>query len=142
MESRTQGSRQEHKKNPRPRTALPRTDPLEAKDRNARGQEPRTQAQVLSKKKRSSKKIFRRSQEKTVFQKIFQALHKLFTTQKIVLSSSRVRGNFQGLDVRGQGHQIVSSKTPPLVTRSVALLRMVAPGAGFRGGALFRSKNR
>ena len=38
---------------PRPRTAFPRTDTLEAKDRNARdqGQGPRTQAQVLSKKK-------------------------------------------------------------------------------------------
>ena len=36
--ARGQGPR--HKKNPRPRprTALPRTDPLEAKDRNARGQ--------------------------------------------------------------------------------------------------------
>ena len=35
---------QEHQKNPRPRlrTALPRTDPLEAKDRNARGQGPRS----------------------------------------------------------------------------------------------------
>ena len=34
-------------------TALPRTDPLEAKDRNDRGQGhgPRIQAQVLSKKK-------------------------------------------------------------------------------------------
>ena len=46
---------QGHKKNPRPRprTALSRTDPLEAKDRNARGQgqESRTQAQVFSKKK-------------------------------------------------------------------------------------------
>ena len=33
--------------------AFPRTDPLEAKDRNARGQGqgPRTQAQVFSKKK-------------------------------------------------------------------------------------------
>ena len=41
------------KKNPRPRTALPRTDPLKAKDRNARdqGQRPRTQAQVFSEKK-------------------------------------------------------------------------------------------
>ena len=41
---------QGHKKNPRPR---PRTDPLEAKDRNARGQGqgPRTQPQVFSKKK-------------------------------------------------------------------------------------------
>ena len=36
---------------PRPRTAFPRTDPLEAKDRNARGQGPRTQPQVFSKKK-------------------------------------------------------------------------------------------
>ena len=76
---------------------------------------PRTQAQVLSKKKRSSKKIFWRSQkkkkkkrssqkifrqspEKTVFQKIFQALHQLLTTQKIVLSSSRGQGNFRGLE--------------------------------------------
>ena len=54
---------QGHKKNPRPspKTAFPRTDPLEAKDRNARGQGqgPRTQARVLSKKK------------KNVFTKIF-----------------------------------------------------------------------
>ena len=32
-------------------TAFPRTEPLEAKDKNARGQGPRTQAQVFSKKK-------------------------------------------------------------------------------------------
>ena len=58
------GLGQGHKKNPRPRprTAFPRTDTLEAKDRNARGQGPRTQAQVLSKKK------------KKVFTKIFQAI--------------------------------------------------------------------
>ena len=43
VESRTQGSR--------PRPAFPTTDPLEAKDRNARGQGegPRTQAQAFSK---------------------------------------------------------------------------------------------
>ena len=43
---------QGHKKNPRPRPriAFPRTDTLEAKDRNSRGQGPRTPAQVLSKK--------------------------------------------------------------------------------------------
>ena len=54
VESRTQGSR------PRPRRALPRTDPLEAKDRNARGQGqgPRTQAQVLSEKKKGLHKNF------------------------------------------------------------------------------------
>ena len=36
---------------PRPRTAFPNTNPLEAKDRNTRGQGLRTQAQVFSKKK-------------------------------------------------------------------------------------------
>ena len=68
----------------------PRTGMLEAKDRNARGQGqgPRTQAQVLSKKKRSSQKFFRQSPQKNVFQKIFQALHKILTIQKIVLSLS------------------------------------------------------
>ena len=54
-------------KNPRPRTSLPRTDSLEAKDRNARGegQGSRAQAQVLPPpKKRSLAKFFRRSPEK------------------------------------------------------------------------------
>ena len=60
----------------------PRTGILEAKDRNARGQGPRTQAQVLSKKKkRSSQKFFKRSPQKNVFQKIFQALQKVLTIQ-------------------------------------------------------------
>ena len=93
------GQGQGHKKNPRPRprTAFPRTDTLEAKDRNARGQGqgPRTQAQVLSKKKkRSSQKFFKRSLQKNVFQKIFHALHKILTIQKIVLSSRRGQANF------------------------------------------------
>ena len=44
---------------------------------------------AISKKKRSSQKFFRRSPQKNVFQKIFQALHKILTIQKIVLSSSR-----------------------------------------------------
>ena len=67
LEAKDQG----HKKNPRPRTAFPRTDTLEAKDRNAQGQGqgPRTQAQVLSKKKKKKglhkqtfpKKCFKRS---------------------------------------------------------------------------------
>ena len=44
------GQGQGHKKNPRPRprTAFPRTDLLEAKDRNAQGQGPKTQAQAFS----------------------------------------------------------------------------------------------
>ena len=104
------GQGQGHKKNPRPRprTAFPRTDTLEAKDRNAQG--PRTQAQVkkkglhknfsgdLKKKKRSSQKFFKRSPQKNVFQKIFQALHKILTIKKIVLSSSRGQANFRGLE--------------------------------------------
>ena len=45
-------------------------------------------------KKTSSEKFFRRSPEKAVFQKIFQALQKLLTTQKIVISLSRGQGNF------------------------------------------------
>ena len=106
MESRTKGSRPRPRtqKNPRPRprTAFPRTDTLEAKDRNARGQGqgPRTQAQVLSKKKkkRSSQKFFKPSPQKNVFQKIFQALDKILTIQKIVLSSSRGQANFRGLE--------------------------------------------
>ena len=108
-----QGQGQGHKKNPRPRTAFPRTYTPEAKDRNARGQGqgPRTQAQVLSKKKglhknfsgdlkkkKSSQKFFKRSLQKNVFQKIFQALHKILTIQKIVLSSSRGQANFRGLE--------------------------------------------
>ena len=86
VESRTQGSR------PRPRTqkkirgqgqgqpfrrqtlSRPRTGMLEAKDRNARGQGPETQAQILSKKKRSTQKFFKRSPKKKVCTKIFQAI--------------------------------------------------------------------
>ena len=111
------------KKNPRPRprTAFPRTDTLKAKDRNARGQGqgPRTQrASALQKKKkrssqkffrrspkkkkekekRSSQKFFKRSPLKNVFQKTFQALHKILTFHKIVLSSSRGQANFRGLE--------------------------------------------
>ena len=56
-----------------------------SEDRHSRGQgqecsrpRPRTKdtsASALRKKKRSSQKFFRRSPEKNVFQKIFQALH-------------------------------------------------------------------
>ena len=126
----TQGSR------PRPRTAFPRTEPLEAKDKNARGQGqgPRTQAQVLSKKKdlhknfsgdlqekkkkkkRFSQKFFRRSPQTNVFQKMFQALHKILTIQKILLSSSRGQANFRGLEA---SRPKTSSRTPPLVKRNV-----------------------
>ena len=48
--------------------------------------------------KKSLQKFFRRSPQKNVFQKIFQALHKILTIQKIVLSSSRGQANFRGLE--------------------------------------------
>ena len=111
------GQGQGHKKNPRPRprTAFPRTDTLEAKDRNARGQDQGHKAKCSpkkkkkrssqkffrrspKKKKRSSQKFFKRSPLKNVFQKIFQPLHKILTFQKIVLSSSRGQANFRGLE--------------------------------------------
>ena len=132
VESRTQGSRPKPRtqKNPRPRprTVLPRTDTLEAKDRYARGQGqgPRTQAQVLSKKKRSSQKFFKRSPQKNVFQKIFQALHKILTIQKKCCPRAEDRPIFEDLRPRGQGQGLqnlssrtssrrrTSSRTPPL----------------------------
>ena len=81
-DTKARGQGQGHKKNPRPRprTAFPRKDTLEAKDRNARGQrqEPRTQAQALSKKKQKGfHKNFSDDLQKTkkkVFTKIFQAI--------------------------------------------------------------------
>ena len=117
-DTRLEAKAKDTKKNPRPRprTAFPRTDTLEAKDRNARGQGPRTQsASALQKKKKGLHKnfsgdlqkkkkkkvftkIFQRSPLKNVFQKIFQALYKILTFQTIVLSSSRGQAKFRGLE--------------------------------------------
>ena len=104
MESRTQGSR------PRPRTQkkseAKAKDSL-SEDRHSRGQgqecsrpRPRTKDTSTSalQKKRSLQKFFRQFPQKNVFQKIFQALHKILTIQKIVLSSSRGQANFRGLE--------------------------------------------
>ena len=117
VESRTQGSRPRTQKKSE---AKSKDRPSE--DRLFRGQEqecsrprPRTmdtsasalQTKIglqtffsgdLKKKKRSLQKFFRRSPEKNVLQKVFQALHKISTIQKIVLSSSRGQGNFRGLE--------------------------------------------
>ena len=73
--------------------------PSRVKDRNARGQGqgPRTQAPVFSKKKKIFKKNFSGDLRKTSLQKVFQAIYKILTIQKIVLSSSRGQGNFRGL---------------------------------------------
>ena len=70
VESRTQGSRPRPrtKKNPRlrPRTVFSRTDPLEAKDRNAREAKAKDQGH---KRKSSQKK------KRKVFKKVFQAIY-------------------------------------------------------------------
>ena len=133
VESRTQGSRPRPRtqKNlrPRPRTAFPRTGTLEAKDRNARGQGPRTQnfSGDLQKKKRSSQKFFRRSPQKNVFQKIFLALHKILTIQKIVLSSSRGQANFRGIEAsRPRTSKCVLEDS----TSGIYVLGIYVPGQG------------
>ena len=74
------------KKNPRPRprTTLSRTEPLEAKDRNAQGQGPTTQAQVLSKK-----------QIKKVFKEFFQAISKRGKQKRSSQIFREVSGVFQ-----------------------------------------------
>ena len=70
----------------------PRTGMLEAKAKD------QGHKHKCSPKKKSSQKFFRRSPQKNVFQTIFQALHKILTIQKIVLSSSRGQANFRGLE--------------------------------------------
>ena len=80
----------------------PRTGMLEAKDQGHKCKKRSSQKffsrSPKKKKKRSSQKFFRRSPLKNVFQKIFQALHKTLTIQKILLSSSRGQANFRGLE--------------------------------------------
>ena len=78
------GQGQGPKKNPRPRprTAFPRTDTLEAKDRNARGQGPRTQAQVLSNKKKGLHKNFSSDLHKKRFPKNFSSAPQNFNNSK------------------------------------------------------------
>ena len=128
VESRTQGSR------PRPRTQ--KKSEAKAKDTKkirGQGQGQPFRGQTLSrprtgmlqghkhkwslKKKRSSQKFFRRSSQKNVFQKIFQALHKNLTIQKKCYPRAEDRPIFEDLRPRGQGQglQNVSSRTPPLV---------------------------
>ena len=88
MDSRIQGSRQRSRtqKNPRPRprTAFLRTDLLEAKDRNARGQGqgPRTQPGSDFQNK-SLQTIFSGDIQTKGFQKFFSANLQIFSNSKI-----------------------------------------------------------
>ena len=65
----------------------PKTGTLEAKAKD------QGHKRKCSPKKRSSQKFFRRSPQK------IQALHKILTIQKLVLSSIRGQANFRGLEV-------------------------------------------
>ena len=56
MESRTQGSRPRTKKNPRPRTDFPRTEPLEAKKKKRSRPRTKDTKRRCSQKKRSPRK--------------------------------------------------------------------------------------
>ena len=82
----------------------PRTGMLEAKAKDQGHKRKCSPKKRSSQKffrrfqKKKKKKIFRRSPQKNAFQKIFQALHKILTIQKIVLSSSRGQANFRGLE--------------------------------------------
>ena len=73
----------------------PRTGMLKAKDQGHK-------RKCSPKKKRSSQKFFRRSPEKNAFQKIFQALYKISTIQKKVLSSSRGQANSKAKDLTNE----------------------------------------
>ena len=108
----------------------PRTGMLEAKDQGHK--------RKCSPKKRSSQKFFKRSPQKNVCKKIFQALPQNFNNSKnsAVLEPRTgqltrtwgPRGQGQGLDLRGQGQGLqnvssrtssrprTSSRTPPLLS--------------------------
>ena len=131
-DTRLEAKAKDTKINPRPRTAFPRTDTPEAKDRNAwgQGQGPRTQAQVLA-----SQKFFRRSPKKKVFTKIFQAISTKKRFPKNFSSASQNFNNSKNSAVleprtgqfsrtwgQGQGLQNLSSRprtssrTPPVLS--------------------------
>ena len=127
VESRTQGS------TPRPRTQKN----FEAKDRPSRGQgqRPRTQTQVLSKKKGSSKFFFRRKRSLKIFFQVISTRgnqkkglcrfsarflafsNEMSTVQKYCCPGAEDRAIFEDLRLRGQGQELqnVSSRIPPLV---------------------------
>ena len=114
VQSRTQGSRPRTQKKSEAKDSL-------SEDRHSRGQgqecsrpRPRTKDTSASalQKKRSSQKFFRRSPQKNVFQKIFQAPHKILTIQKIVLFSSRGQANFRGLEAKAKDFKMCPRGRP------------------------------
>ena len=129
MESRTQGSRPRPKKQKKilkPRTALQRTDPLEAKDRNARGQGQR-HGRKWSQKKFFKKFFSRWTKEEykkglTKFSARFLAFsNTILRVQKKCCSRAEDRAILEDLRLRSQELQNVSS-TPRTSSRTLPLL--------------------
>ena len=117
MESKTQGSRSRPRTQNNPR---PKTDPLEAKDRNTRGQGPRTQRVDTSIfKKKGLLKFTARSLARSPRRrkKKGHVLGPFFTNQKIVLSSTANTAFSRTCWLGGQGLHVfsrTSSRTPSL----------------------------
>ena len=82
------------KKKKRSSQKLFRRSPRKKKKKKKKGLHKNFSGDLQKKKK----KFCKRPPLKNVFQKIFQALHKFLTFQKIVLSSSRGQANFRGLE--------------------------------------------
>ena len=83
---------------------------------------PRTQAQVLSKKKKGLHKNFSGDLHKNTFPKNFSSAPQNFNNSKNSAVLEPRTGQFsrtpgQGLDLRGQGLQNVSSRTSPLIMK-------------------------
>ena len=90
VKSRTQGSM------PRPRTAIPRTDPLEAKDRNARGQSQRHRSKCSSSSsKKGLQNKFSGYLKKEVFKNFFHVFSERGNQKTSLQFFREVSGGFQ-----------------------------------------------
>ena len=85
------GQGQGRKKKPRPRTTLARTDSLEAKDRNAQGQGPRSQGHKRSQKKKVLKKFYQAISKKKILKSFFLAISKKKRSSKNFFRRSPVK---------------------------------------------------
>ena len=117
----TQGSKPRTQKNPRLRTALPNGRPSRGQGQEcSRTRIKDTNASVLKKKrgggfqkifsgdlkKKTFKNFFQAIATKIDLEKNFQAIYKILTIQKIVLSSSRGQGNFRRLEAKAKDFKI------------------------------------
>ena len=129
MKSRTLGSRPKPKPRTQKKSEAKATDKDSlSEDRHSRGQgqecsrpRPRTKdtsANALQKKKVFTK-IFQAISITKSFPENFQALHKILTIQKIVLSSSRGQANFRGLEASRPRPRTWPSRPRPRTSKRV-----------------------